>query len=112
MNEIDAIKERYKRRGSKVPADKYLLTNPHILLGVQEKERKLVKFLNKYHLIPLRDKKILEVGCGIGSNLIDFIRLGANPKNITGNDLLESRIAAARERLPNDVRLICSDAST
>ncbi|MFT9057181.1 MAG: class I SAM-dependent methyltransferase [Ethanoligenens sp.] len=111
QEELDRIKERYAHRGQVVPADKYLLTNPHILLGVQEKERKMVKLLRKNDLVPLRNKKILEVGCGTGSNLLDFLRLGAQPENIRGNDLLENRIAVARKRLPEKVQLFCGDAS-
>jgi Methylase involved in ubiquinone/menaquinone biosynthesis len=111
VDEISAIRERYKKRANTIPANKYLLTNPHILMGVQEKERKLVKMLNMCGMLPLRDKKILEVGCGTGSNLLDFIRLGALPQNIVGNDLLDNRIAIAKERLPQGVTLICCDAS-
>lgn len=111
MNEVELIKERYQRRSNSIPKDKYLLTNPHILMSIQERERKLVRLLKKNNLCPLIDKKILEVGCGTGSNLLDLIRLGATPANLTGNDLLESRMTTAKERLPNSVRLICSDAS-
>lgn len=110
MSEIDEIRERYKKRGKNIPSNKYLMTNHHVLLGVQEKERKIVKMLNDAQLTPLDDKKILEVGCGTGSNLVDFIRLGAMPENIVGNELLETRIVTAKKRLPNDINLICGDA--
>jgi len=111
MDEVNEIKERYKRRYNSVREDKYTLTNPHILMLAQERERKLVRLLKKAGLLPLKDKKILEIGCGIGSNLLDFIRYGAIPGNILGNDLLENRIAVTRERLPGGVRLICGEAS-
>jgi ubiquinone/menaquinone biosynthesis C-methylase UbiE len=111
MDEVEQIRGRYKRRGISVPENKYSLTNPHILMGVQERERKLVRLLIKNNLLPLKGKNILEVGCGTGSNLLDFIRFGASPENITANDLLESRIATAKSRLPKDVRFICCEAS-
>lgn len=111
MDELSEIRLRYKRREDNIPPDKYALTNPHILLIVQEKERKLLKFLRKYNVLPLFDKKILEIGCGSGQNLVEFIRMGADPQKIVGNDLLENRIAAARKTLPRDVALVCGDAS-
>lgn len=112
MNETDNIRERYNRRSGKNFKNKYLMTNRDILLKVQERERILVNFLHKNNMLPLENKKILEVGCGTGANLLDFLRLGADPKNIVGNDLLEERINTASERLPKDVKLICGDAST
>jgi ubiquinone/menaquinone biosynthesis C-methylase UbiE len=112
MDEINKIKERYERRKGKKFQDKYLITNRDVLMLVQERERILVNYLHKNDMTHLENKKILEVGCGTGSNLLDFIRLGASPKNIVGNDLLEERIITASSRLPKDVTLICSDAST
>ena len=112
MDELSEIKLRYKRREESISKNKYALTNAHILLIVQEKEREMIKFLKKYDLLPLQDKTILEIGCGTGQNLIEFIRMGANPKNIIGNDLLENRISTAKKLLPQEVELICDDAST
>lgn len=112
MNETENIKERYSRRAGKDFKNRYMMTNRDILLKVQERERILVNFLHRNNMLPLESKKILEVGCGTGTNLLDFIRLGANPENIVGNDLLEQRIRTASSRLPEDVKLICGDAST
>jgi ubiquinone/menaquinone biosynthesis C-methylase UbiE len=112
MDELDKIELRYKKREKNVPHDKYALTNPHILLKVQEIERKMIRLLRKNKMLPLSNKRILEVGCGTGQNLIEFIRMGANPKNIIGNDLLENRINSARQLLPQDLTLISGDAST
>jgi ubiquinone/menaquinone biosynthesis C-methylase UbiE len=49
---------------------------------------------------PLTDKKILEVGCGDGAVLADFISLGAAEDFLFGIDLVEERIEIARSRLP------------
>lgn len=112
MGEAEEIRSRYQRRARQIPADKYALINPHVLMGVQEKERRLVRMLIRNRLLPLGDKKILEIGCGTGSNLLDLIRLGAAPENLTDNDLLEHRLKAAQKRLPAGVRLFCCEAST
>lgn len=111
MDEVQEIKNRYERRKLNVPAGKYALTNPHILMNVQQKERKLVKLLHKQGMVSLSDKRILEVGCGTGSNIMEFIRFGARPENIIGNDLLENRLKTAKNNLPAGVKLLCGDAS-
>lgn len=112
MTEVEEIRNRYQRRAERIPAGKYALTNPHVLMGVQEKERKLVRMLIKNDLLPFGDKKILEIGCGTGSNLLDLIRLGAAPENLVGNDLLGDRLEIAQNHLPSGIRFFCCEAST
>ena len=55
--------------------------------------------------------QILDVGCGGGGSLITFLRLGFDPCNIWGIDILPERIQIARRRFPN-VNFICGDASS
>jgi SAM-dependent methyltransferase len=45
--------------------------------------------------------RVLDVGCGDGSSLITFLRLGFPPGNLYGVDLQESRIRQAQERFPS-----------
>ncbi|HEY7270401.1 MAG TPA: class I SAM-dependent methyltransferase, partial [Dehalococcoidia bacterium] len=51
-------------------------------------------------LLPLTGKRILDVGCGDGGALRDFVRLGAVPRDLTGVDLLDARVERARELTP------------
>jgi len=58
---------------------------------------------NKY---PLDDVRVLDVGCGPGTWLLEFAQWGAKPRNIAGIDLELARIARAIERLPEaDIRV-------
>jgi len=59
----------------------------------------------------LSQAKILEVGCGTGYFLREFIKWGARPENITGIDLLEESVAYARTRCPPTVRLETGSAA-
>jgi SAM-dependent methyltransferase len=45
--------------------------------------------------------KVLDVGCGTGSSLLQFIKLGFRPENLTGVDSGSERIEQARERFPS-----------
>jgi ubiquinone/menaquinone biosynthesis C-methylase UbiE len=44
--------------------------------------------------------RVLDVGCGEGSSLITFLRLGFPPGNLYGIDFQEQRISLAKEKYP------------
>jgi SAM-dependent methyltransferase len=77
----------------------------------QELERALVDWIGTRAPGAAADLRLREVGCGSGRNLLRFLQLGFKPENLVGNDLLEERIAAAREMLPAKVQLTSGDAS-
>jgi SAM-dependent methyltransferase len=78
---------------------------------MQEKERAIIRWLNRFGIEPLENKRVFEIGCGSGSNLLDLIRLGFRPENIVGNELLEERANIARNRLPAATKIILGDAA-
>ena len=80
------------------------------LFLMQERERRLLTLLKRNHLAPLQTKKILEVGCGTGYWLREFIKWGARPENITGIDLLVDRVAEARYVCPEAVNIVYGNA--
>jgi len=81
------------------------------LFEKQERERRLLTLLKRHDLAPLHTKKILEVGCGTGSQLREFIKWGARPENITGIDLLVDHIAEARYVCPEAVSIVYRNAA-
>ena len=62
-------------------------------------------------LLNLSDRKVLEIGCGQGDWLREFIKWGASPSEIAGIDLLADRIEKARQLCPQGVELLCGNAS-
>jgi SAM-dependent methyltransferase len=101
----------YARRNKSVPADLYSLSNPGNLLLVQDRERQVLRLLGKLGCFPLASKAILEIGCGTGYWLRDFIKWGARPAQLTGIDLLPDRLAEARQLCPAGVQLTCGSAA-
>jgi len=101
MNEEEEIKKRYERRKKLPEKTLYSYFNKGNLFIVQERGRKMLSLLKKYGYEFLENKKIIDVGCGNGSWLRDFVQWGARPENLSGVDLLEERIKEARQLNPN-----------
>ena len=78
---------------------------------VHQRERRLLAVLCRYEFADLQNKTILEVGCGTGAWLRDFVKWGAKTENVTGIDLLVDRLAKARRLCPSAVRIQCASAA-
>jgi SAM-dependent methyltransferase len=109
--ELDRIHERYERR-KQLPADRYSLARPEVLHAVQQVDRVTLRALADLGLTDFPRLRILEVGCGSGDNLLRFLRWGADPANLVGNELLADRATEARRRLPAEVEVRHQDAAT
>src|SRR5207248_3656725 len=86
--EEDRIRNAYARR----PSDSTLNTwsNASFVFRVHERERLLLKLLTRYGFMPLLGRRILEVGCGNGSWLREFIQWGALPRSEEHTSELQS----------------------
>jgi SAM-dependent methyltransferase len=65
-----------------------------------EREIETCGLLQKFGFIPLKDRRILDVGCGTGEQLGTFLRWGAKPENLIGIDLIPNRIQRAQQNFP------------
>ena len=110
-SETQNIIERYEKRKRFNKLDLYNPIDPAVLCSQQEKERKIAHLLREIGINPIPTKTVLEIGCGSGGNLLDFLRFGFAPENITGNELLSERYTEARRRLPAAINLIHGDAN-
>lgn len=81
------------------------------LFMVQELERYLLGALKRHGMVPLRSKRILEIGCGNGHWLREFIKWGASPENLFGIDLLADRIAQACRLSTPGIRFASGNAA-
>ena len=107
-SEEERIRHAYARRDN---PSRYSWFNGAHLFGMQEIERGLLSVLRRHHALPLDETRVLEVGCGTGVWLREFIKWGARPHNVYGIDLLDDRIAEARRVCPREVTLECANAA-
>ena len=89
----------------------YSWTAPAYQFMMQERERRILALLAAQGMLPLTDRAILEIGCGTGAWLRDFVKWGATPSNLVGIDLLEERIEQARRLCPPGVRVSTGSAT-
>jgi SAM-dependent methyltransferase len=108
-NEEARIRSAYARRTK--DDFRYSWFNPGHLFFIQERERQVLSALKKCGFSSLKTTTILEIGCGTGYWLREFIKWGANPENITGIDLLQDRIDQARRLSPEVIKLSCGNGA-
>jgi SAM-dependent methyltransferase len=107
--DLDAESRRviaeYERRERDQPPDYYALHHLRNLFVRQEHERMLLRCLRRAGLVPLSERRVLEVGCGHGEWLAVFESLGARRENVAGIELGHQRAEQANRRLPgSDIR--------
>jgi ubiquinone/menaquinone biosynthesis C-methylase UbiE len=78
---------------------------------MEGRERQVLNLLKNNGFANLKERNILEVGCGTGYWLRDFIKWGASPANITGVDLFPDRLEVARNLCPATLTLRCGNAT-
>lgn len=118
-DETDAVVERYARREVVAQAmaaagdgmGRYSLLQPDVWQTLQERQRALLRLFRAMGWSNLSECRLVEVGCGSGSNLLEFLRFGFRPEHLTGLELLPERHAQARAVLPERLVLHLGDAS-
>jgi SAM-dependent methyltransferase len=107
-----AVAERYARRGS---GSLYSILRPEVIASTQEWQRQMLSLFASvcgYTDVDLRGLRLVDVGCGYGGHLLDFLRFGFAPQNLYGIELLPDRASGARARLPATLALHEGDASS
>jgi SAM-dependent methyltransferase len=94
------ITAEYERRAREIPADFYSLGRPGNLLMHQQTVRSCIGALRHANLYPLHGRRVVDIGCGVGTWLLEFAQWGAEPEDLAGIDLMPARIEGTRRRMP------------
>lgn len=99
----------YKKYYEEKGADRNdVLCTPGVLFQKLAKDRAEIRALGAIGLS--KDWKVLDVGCGGGTNLASLLHYGITPEQLYGIDLMPSRIEEAQSKYPN-ISFHCCDAS-
>jgi SAM-dependent methyltransferase len=108
-DEAAAVRARYARRHD--DNRRYSPIDPAALLSTQERQRAIAALFLSLGWSDLEGLRLLEVGCGTGCNLLEFIRFGFRPDHLQGIELLTASVDRARTELPVSVRITLGDAT-
>ena len=81
----------------------YSLFNLSNLFIIQQRQRAVLALLKRQEFDDFSSLRILEVGCGEGGVLTEYLGFGALPENLAGIDILEDRLKSAHRYLPSSL---------
>jgi ubiquinone/menaquinone biosynthesis C-methylase UbiE len=99
VTETERIARAYRELEA-TAGSRYDLHNKGNQMVLAERRRLAKKLLAGAGWVPLGERRVLEVGCGTGTELAWLLELGASPSRLAGVDLLPDRVAAARAAFP------------
>lgn len=111
-DDLDRLRSEYADREQRLAdSDIYSLFNKANLFATQQRQRETLTFLRNKGFYPLGEKMILELGCGTGGVLLEYMSYGATPNQLHGTDLLLKRVEQAHARLSH-LPLTCADGQS
>jgi SAM-dependent methyltransferase len=90
--------------------DRHGPLQPDVWLTLQERQRAMLRLFAALGWHDLSQRRVVEVGCGTGGNLLELLRLGFDPARLEGIELQPARLAHARRVLPQALALHQGDA--
>ena len=101
MDDHARLRTEYADRARRLAnSDVYSCFNPANLFALQGRQREVLGTLKRYGITDLSKTRLLEMGCGGGGVLAEFLTFGASPENLYGVDLLLDRLGQAHQTLP------------
>ncbi len=109
-HDVERVKSAYSARtADQAMLDrKYSTLNPAYLFAIHSRQRALAKVLSEHGIARFDGLRVLEVGCGIGDGLPDFLFHGLRPSQLHGSELIPDRVAVARSKYPS-LPFTCAD---
>ena len=101
VDDIARLRKEYEDRKRRFAgSDVYSWFNQANLFAVHQRQRIILTTLKKNGFNDNPGLSLLEMGCGGGGVLIEYLGFGAFPEKLYGVDLLFDRLLYAHQRLP------------
>ena len=97
---IAEVMKEFERRNEPRFVERYSWHKSENQFGHVQLARRIIRQLHRQGRFPLSGSKLLDVGCGSGTWLLDFVQWGVGGRDLAGLDTDETRIAEARRRVP------------
>jgi SAM-dependent methyltransferase len=97
--EIARIRSVYSHRERELPVDLYGWNRPANLFSHCQILRSCVRMLVRHEMFPLNARLVVDIGCGHGRWLAQFLQWGADGSSLYGIDLNEARIKQAQKSI-------------
>lgn len=111
-DDLTRLRTEYANRTCRLAdSDIYSPFNPANLFAYQQRQRDTLKLLRRNGFYPLGEHTILELGCGMGGVMLEYLTYDATPSNLHGVDLLPDRVEVASTRLSH-LPLACADGQS
>ena len=110
QRELARLRHVYDRRALAIPEQLYSRMNPGHLFGLHERETAMASMLHAEGLRSLAGLRILDVGCGRGATLRQYLEYQADASRLWGIDLHPSFVQEARCASPG-LQILCGSAT-
>ncbi len=113
-DEIERLRKLYSIQYNPDPQDRNYMWHPLNPISIyyrQAQERAIADVLRK-NFSSLSNLRVLDIGCGSGGLLRFFASIGMVPDQLTGIDLVPSRISAAHKLAPPGVSFLVGNGET
>jgi ubiquinone/menaquinone biosynthesis C-methylase UbiE len=110
QREIERLRRVYGHRRASNRAQRYSRTNPGHLYALHEREATMAALFRSAGLRSLTGLRILDVGCGVGATLRQYLEYEADPERLWGIDLLPEFVQSAGSGSLNP-QVVCGSAS-
>jgi ubiquinone/menaquinone biosynthesis C-methylase UbiE len=108
-NDAKRVVSEYERRASDERLRRYYeRVGPAMARAAAERQRRILAVVDS--LGERSSIRLLDVGCGGGDDLVALRSAGMSERNLTGADLLEVDVEAARKQLPTAELIVANGA--